>query len=326
MAADSPSSTSSNTAMSQGVRTRQSFTADGRSKLAGYRSFVMRFFRNPQWGTLFLLGRFRFIGNVVVFLRRTPVAPLAPTVQSLFPNVDMRVASSDMERDGLHTNVNLDAATVDEIVKFADSTPCYWSEDPKVMFRHQDRAEAERRVGRSILLGRYFDILQNCPAIHAVTHDPVLKYLATQYLGVEPGQTETRLWWSFASNATAAERVKADQGFHYDLHDFRSIAFFFHLTDVDELSGPHIYVKGSHERKPLRMLLGPTRQCSDAEMIEQYGAANVVSLPGPPGFGFGSDPFGYHKGAPPVKGDRLMLRVRYTIYDDGSRVDLSKSR
>jgi hypothetical protein len=95
--------------------------------------------------------------------------------------------------------------------------------------------------------------------------------------------------------------AQADQGFHYDLDDYRCVAFFFHLTPVDEFSGPHVYVKGSHKRKPIRMLLAPSRQCSDQDMVMRYGAENVVTLCGPPGFGFASDPVWLSQGCAAAK-------------------------
>lgn len=289
----------------------------------GYQDFAVKFLANPQWGLMFALGRFRAVSNLIVSLHRARTVAPPPGALSRFPAIDIETAIADLKRDGLHTNVCLDALTVAQIVEFASSTPCYLRGDAGVQFLHRDRADVERQLGKPILLGRYYDIEERCATIRAISNDPILRHLATAYLGAEPGQTEARLWWSFATRATPEERLKADQGFHYDLHDYRCIAFFFHITPVDEFSGPHVYVKSSHRRKPVRMLLGASRQCPDEEILRQYGAHNVVQLCGPEGFGFASDPFGYHKGAPPLSHDRLILRVRYTINDDGSRSDRS---
>ena len=144
------------------------------------------------------------------------------------------------------------------------------------------------------------------------------------YLGAAPGQTEARLWWSFATTGTSQERIKADQGFfRYDLHDYRCIAFFFHLTPVDEFSGPHVYVKSSHGRSrfgccsarrdnaPMRRLPGGMEprtscRCVAPRVSDSPRILLVIT-----------------KAPPPLRGDRLMLRVRYTINDDGSRSDRS---
>jgi hypothetical protein len=277
---------------------------------------------------MFTLGRFRLVSSAVVLLNRSHRSLSARPgrdVATLFSTVDVDTVLRNMHGDGVHAGFTLSQQTVEEITAFAHSAECYWPGDPETHFLYRDRAEAERRCGRPILLGRYWDVEDDCEAVRAISHDPVLRYVAARYLGTDPGQTETRLWWSFVSDATSADRVKADQGFHYDLHDYRSIAFFFHLTDVDDASGPHVHIRGSHVHKPLRLLLGDQRQCSDDDMVRLYGDDNIVTLCGPAGFGFATDPFGYHKGAPPMNRDRLMLRVRYTIYDDGSRVDRSAS-
>jgi hypothetical protein len=285
------------------------------------RRLATKFFQNPRWGVMFTLGRFRVVSSAVAFFHRSPIERPASDVRSPFMSLDVDTALLNMRRDGVHAGVNLDYDSVAEIQQFAYSTECYWPGDPAVRFRYEDRADAERRCGKPLLLGRYLDIEDRCEAIRAISHDPVLRYLAAAYMGAPPGQIEARLWWSFVGDATSADRVKADQGFHYDLHDYRSIAFFFHITDVDASSGPHVHIRGSHTHKPIRLLLGETRQSSDEDMVKHYGAHNLVTLCGPAGFGFATDPFGYHKGAPPVGRDRLILRVRFTINDDGSRVD-----
>ena len=84
----------------------------------------------------------------------------------------MRTAIASMKRDGLYENINLDAPTVGRILDFASSTPCYWRKDPSVRFLYRDRAEVERRIGKSILLGHYLDIEDSCEALRAVSQDP----------------------------------------------------------------------------------------------------------------------------------------------------------
>jgi hypothetical protein len=291
--------------------------------IAPCRRLAVKFLENPRWGVMFTLGRFRVVSTAVVFFHRGQVVRPPAGVTSLFPTLDVDSALINMQRDGVHTGINLAPDTVAEITRFAHTTECYWPSDSRVRFLYANRADAERACGRPILLGRYFDIEERCDAIRAIARDPILHYLAARYMGAPAGQIEARLWWSFVAEASSAERIKADQGFHYDLHDYRSIAFFFHITDVDESSGPHIHVKRSHTHKPLRLLLGDSRQSTEDELIKQYGADNVMTLCGRAGFGFATDPFGYHKGAAPLHQDRLILRVRFTINDDGSRVDRS---
>src|SRR5262245_10936033 len=142
----------------------------------GYQNFVVKFLANPQWGLMFALGRFRPVSSLIVSLHRSREAPFLPDGPSRFSAIDLQTALADMRRNGLHTNLNLDALTVAQIVDFASSTPCYWREDRSVRFLRGDRADVERRIGKSILLGRYFDIEQQCETVRAISHDPTLRY------------------------------------------------------------------------------------------------------------------------------------------------------
>jgi hypothetical protein len=292
--------------------------------IAPCRRLAVKFLDNPRWGVMFTLGRFRVVSTAVLFFHRGQVVRPPAGVKSLFRALDTDAALRNMRSDGVHTGINLDANTIAEISQFAYATKCYWPGDPNLRFHYANRDDAERACGKPILLGRYFDVEERCDAIRAVAQDPILHYLAASYMGAPAGQIEARLWWSFVAEASSADRIKADQGFHYDLHDYRSIAFFFHITDVDESAGPHVHVRGSHTHKPLRLLFGETRQSTEKELIKYYGADNMMTLCGRAGFGFATDPFGYHKGVAPLDKDRLILRVRYTINDVGSRVDRSR--
>jgi len=278
-------------------------------------------FRKPRRAQMLALARFQVVSNAAAFLCGREVVRPPAGEPTLLPAIDVHELLAGMRRDGLFAGINLASDAVARIVQYARTTECFSNARPDVHFRYEDRAAVEAKYGTRVLLGRYADIEDRCPAVRAVSHDPMLRYIAARHLGREPGQTETRLWWSFAGDATPEERFKADQGFHYDLHDYRRIAFFFHLTDVDESAGPHVHVKGSHVKKPWRMLLRETRHVTEAEIHEEYPAEDIVSMCGPAGFGFATDPFGYHKGSGPVSRDRLILRVRFTMFDDGVRVD-----
>jgi hypothetical protein len=128
------------------------------------------------------------------------------------------------------------------------------------------------------------------------------------------------MWWSFAACSDLRQQVHDAQSFHYDLDDYRAIAFFFYLSDVDLESGPHVCVLGSHRRKPLRFLFSPFKSKSDEQVSTFYGADHIVTVCGPVGSGFAEDLFCFHKGLHPKTRDRLLLQVRYRFraYGDGS--------
>ena len=86
----------------------------------------------------------------------------------------------------------------------------------------------------------------------------------------------------------------------------------FYITPVlDEFSGPHLTIKGSHKRKPLWMLLKSGR-LSDEKVYAYYGKDNEIEIKGKAGFGFFEDPSCFHKVKVPTSQNRLLLQIRYS--------------
>jgi hypothetical protein len=100
-------------------------------------------------------------------------------------------------------------------------------------------------------------------------------------------------------------------------YGYRALTFFFYLTDVGLSNGPHVYVRGSHMEKPVRYVASLLKGRS-AEIDRSYGRERQAILCGPAGFGFAEDIFGFHKGASPENGDRLVVQLRYGLRDYGT--------
>jgi hypothetical protein len=149
--------------------------------------------------------------------------------------------------------------------------------------------------------------------LRTLASDQQLLAIARQYLGTEPALIDARIWWSFAGPANTAQKVKAGQGFHYDIDGYRGLTFFFYLTDVTPSSGPHVYVRGTHVKKAWSHLVTISKARSDKEIEERYGPEHQTILCGPPGSGFAEDIFGFHKGLHPESADRLIVQVRYGL-------------
>ena len=99
--------------------------------------------------------------------------------------------------------------------------------------------------------------------------------------------------------------------YHYDVGGFNFVYAGFYITDTDRHSGAHVMMKRSHNRKPLRMLLGSAVASEDA-VREQFGWDNELTIEGPAGTAFVQDPSCYHRASSPTRGDRLMLAVRFS--------------
>ena len=229
----------------------------------------------------------------------------------------MEAVASELRRDGYSEGLRLRPEVLTELLDFCSRTNCFGNGKRNHSFLLAERAQAEEQYGVKFTTGRYLHCADDCPAIEKILSDRDLLGIARSYLGAEPVMVGARCWWSFASNSDANTQTSDGQSFHYDLDDYRAVCFFFYLTDVDEESGPHICVRKSHRRKPLRYLVSPFKSRTDEDIHSTYKPEQIVSVEGKAGQGFAEDLFCYHKGSHPKSKDRLILQVRFRLQDFG---------
>ena len=149
------------------------------------------------------------------------------------------------------------------------------------------------------------DTVLACPAIVDLINSPQILSLVGAYLGCSPTLSSIGLRWSFPSTGEVCDV----QRFHRDPDDWRFVKLFVYLTDVDERSGPHVYVKGSHKTSR-----SARAHSYDRNKIEaRYGAASVTPVTGTSGTSFIADTSGIHMGMPPKERPRLMLAAQYSL-------------
>ena len=288
------------------------------TRIRRYWSVAHRYVRpGPAHLLMYTAGRFstvRKVGAAISRRRSRAATDVAPQEQTSFlekVNVDEIVAR--LERDGICGGLCLRPETLNELKSFYDTAPCFGNGLRSQPFLIAQKQAAEDQYGTAFSAGRYLDCWKTCATIRNLLQDPTLISIARGYLGAEPVLITARMWWSFSADTDSSEQVANGQAFHYDLDDYRAICFFFYLTDVDEQSGAHQCVLGSHRSKPLRFLLSPFKQRSDASIEAAYGRERITSIFGASGEGFAEDIFCYHKGLPPRSGDRLLLQIRYRL-------------
>lgn len=140
--------------------------------------------------------------------------------------------------------------------------------------------------------------------ILAIANDSRILNVVSKYFGLKPTISNVNCWWSFGERESAKEA----QFYHRDLDDYKFLKIFFYLTDVDENSGPHIFVKKSHKINKLLDL----RRFSDDEVEKEFGTNNILTLIEPKGSCFIEDTYGVHKGQLPLKDNRLLLQIQYS--------------
>lgn len=275
---------------------------------------------NPKLFLMRKLARLEIIRNWVssLYQFRRPSYEMSQETPSILDNINVDTLVSGIRSDSYAPGINLPQAVIQEILDYAQSTPCYAERNSAASFYYRDKEQAETSLGRKIRLGSYFHA-QGCAAVRKLENDPTILAIAAKYLGAPPVHVASELWWSFPVEGTPMEQLKAAQVFHYDLDDYRFIKFFFYLTDVDLYSGPHVLIRGSHKNKKLSHQLLGVRCASkpDEDIVDCYGAENLVTICGPAGLGFAEDATCFHKGTLPTQKERLLLQIEFAMNNYG---------
>ena len=143
------------------------------------------------------------------------------------------------------------------------------------------------------------------PYLLELANDPRLLSIAEAHLGCRPTIGYLAAWWSYPTLVGAQQA----ELFHRDVDDFSFLKLFVYLTDVDEKTGPHVYVVGSSAMKTLRAI----RRYSDDEVNDAVGKDAIKVITAPAGYGFMEDTTGLHRGEPLKSGRRVVFQAVYTL-------------
>jgi hypothetical protein len=242
---------------------------------------------------------------------------------SLFPSLDREDFVKRLREDGVAFGLRIPEHLVDEIHNHAQHNRCYADRIPTLGFGLEQRAQAETKLGKPILLAQYFNVATECPAVARLLADPALQWIAAKYLESPPKCVGVNLWWTFPVKALEEDRILHAHLFHRDVDDFRFFKFFFYLTDVGSEDGAHVCVVGSHLNPPV---IRPSdrwnvRRYSDSEIEDYYSADKIVEITAAAGTGFAENTLCIHKGLTPTKEPRLMLHLQFALFDYGMMHD-----
>lgn len=163
-----------------------------------------------------------------------------------------------------------------------------------------------------------------CPHLLEIATDPLVLAAVERHLGTLPTTLGVAAWWTFAGRAIAEKT----QLFHWDgAFDLRYCKQLIYLTDVDDDSGPHVIVEGSHG--PLAALGRARRHrptagkgflhwymCpewkTDEDTAHWFGPASTV-IAGAAGTRFLANTRALHKARLPGRRDRLMCQAIYGV-------------
>ncbi|MGH7308106.1 MAG: hypothetical protein ACREK6_05365 [Candidatus Rokuibacteriota bacterium] len=184
--------------------------------------------------------------------------------------------------------------------------------DQPVMLSSGERVHRERMPPGCTMADYRLETVLNCPHVLSVANSDFVIRTATRYLGCLPTISTLRIWWLFPGSRLGASAPS----FHRDRDDWRCLKLFVYLTDVDETSGPHHFVRGSHRTQPELFW------CTyDAKTLEKaFGRDAMCVITGTAGTAFLEATIGLHAGPIPIRQPRLVLQVGYTLLPRFSRL------
>ncbi|MGR3811431.1 phytanoyl-CoA dioxygenase family protein [Jiulongibacter sp. NS-SX5] len=148
------------------------------------------------------------------------------------------------------------------------------------------------------------DVSRIQEVVRLANNDKILSIVGN-FFKCTPTLDSVQAWWSLNGHESPQEA----EYYHRDNDGLKFVKFFMYLTDVDDGSGPHLFVKGSHlVAKGLER-----RRYDDDEIIALFGEENVVKFTGSRGLAFLENTYGFHKGQMPNRDRRLLVQFRYSI-------------
>ncbi|OKO76735.1 hypothetical protein AC629_32530 [Bradyrhizobium sp. NAS80.1] len=144
------------------------------------------------------------------------------------------------------------------------------------------------------------------PHVVQIANDPRILSVVSGFLRAKPTISYMTAWWSMPNRDGKAEQAEQ---FHRDVDDIRFVKLFCYLTDVDETSGPHMFVPGSQNVNKLTTI----RRYEDREIAEAFGADSLCTFTGKAGTAFLENTYGFHRGVPPTAKPRLLFQILYSL-------------
>ncbi len=276
------------------------------SQFSRYRRLIRQGVVDPRW-FLFYLQRLELDAHKRVLVSRLIARALPHSDPFGIPHRAHDIAKT-MREDGFRAFPDfVRPDQIADIHRYLADKSCF---DPhretKPHFVGPDAAHPECLVA-------YYPIetVQNMPhAVELANHPDVLGGLEAT-LGCKPTLSFMSLWWTRHGFDPGANEcvIQNPNVFHRDFDDWAQIKLFVYLTDVDEASGPHGYIRGSH--KPAFL---PGRKDVDIKTLPPVVQERVTRFTAPAGTAFLENSLVMHRGIEATAKNRLMLHFTYSLF------------
>lgn len=260
--------------------------------------------------------------NPFSLLKNHPLANLRRDSALIWED-DLQQVIADLRKNGyVVLKTKLPKQICDDLVKFAETTPCLPSGDNQSSSNSYVKYESKIPKAPSYKF-KEPDLAEN-QLIQKLASDPYFIKIAGTYLKAAPVLDLIAMWWSTAFKKEADDNTA--QMYHFDMDRLKWLKIFFYLTDVDSETGAHCYIARSHRpgQKPYEIRRRGYTRIPDKDLIKYYPRENFREISGKAGTIIIGDTMAYHKGKPLSRGHRLILEFEYANCLFGAPVEKIK--
>lgn len=277
------------------------------TKIARYIRLIKQGITDYRW-LLFYIQRMDYHPGHRQFISSMIAKSLPKTLENEVNRENIKLAQV-IEKEGFIILDNfLSKSQLDEMKAYFNTKLCF---DP---YRPEKAGFTNPNQAHKSCIHAYYreqDILC-APHLLELANDPKILGVIEKIYGAKPTISLIHMWWllhSFDVKANSHDiYVNNPKEFHRDVDDWSEIKLFIYLTDVDEGSGPHTFIKTSQT-----WLLPPKVRAIDFDNPAFSCAENLVTLTGLAGFAWLENTYGLHRATIPIDQHRLMLSVTYTL-------------
>jgi hypothetical protein len=283
------------------------YNATGTTPEYGYHSARHLYFATNKRAYSLYAGLENFKNRSVKLDLPNPIGVLGDMRSS-----GLQTVMNNLDTQGYHKfDVRLPAEICDKLAAFAQETPS----KPRIAGYENKRIPYDRNN----LVANLYDLdpqplLENTLVQNIITDESLLA-VAQAFIGPSVKLHNVAMWWSNADFHNVSKDGAA-QLYHVDMDTIRWINFFFYLNDVDTNNGPHCYVARSHKEAPKEVYRDG--RITDEEVAKYFKPEDAVELTGPKGTILAVDTTGLHKGKALIKGERLLMQIRFAVNFFGS--------
>lgn len=231
------------------------------------------------------------------------------TDYNLFDGIDdQQIILNNLENFGIFKGFSLKKNITEDVVKSLEN---------QKFFVNREKSKTillkEKKKNDGIYICRYLNPHKDIKLVRDIAHNKNIFNIARNYFKTEPIVQSTQIWWTFSNIDNDGKYINPpgnEFGYHYDVDDFKFLKLFIYLSDVNEKSGPHYFIRKKGKKKISEYI---KRRISDDDALQKYND-RILLLKGDKGTSFIEDTSNYHKGSnPEINNSRGILQVIYGI-------------